>query len=136
MSFGEVTLCIFGLLLLISLFGRLEHLIFETLESVVVSNLVLSLWVDSADPIQEAFKFTRPRPILLVTTWPLHVVHGTIRFSLLVVALGRAWPIRVARLLLLSGVEGRLLGQDVSVGDRQHLFRRPGILHGVLADKG
>jgi hypothetical protein len=42
-SFREVALWIIGLLLLISLFGHLEHLICKTLESVVVPGLVLSV---------------------------------------------------------------------------------------------
>jgi hypothetical protein len=36
MSFGEVALWFFGLFLLIGLFGRLENLICETLESFTV----------------------------------------------------------------------------------------------------
>jgi hypothetical protein len=58
MSFGEVTLGLFGLFLLIGPFGRLEHLMCETLESVVASGLVLSLGVENTYAIQEAFKFT------------------------------------------------------------------------------
>jgi hypothetical protein len=44
-SFGEVVLGILGLLLLIDCLGRLENLIYKTLESVAVSDLVLSLGV-------------------------------------------------------------------------------------------
>jgi hypothetical protein len=51
MSFGEVALGFFGLFLLISQFGHLEHLICETLESVIVPSLVLSLGVENADTI-------------------------------------------------------------------------------------
>jgi hypothetical protein len=65
MSFTEVALWFFELLLLISLFGLLEHLICETLESVAVPGLVLSLGMENANAIQEAFKFTQLGPVLL-----------------------------------------------------------------------
>jgi hypothetical protein len=65
-SFREVTLRFFRLFLLIGPFGRLEHLIYETLESVVVPGLVLFLGVENTDAIHEAFKFTQPRPVLLI----------------------------------------------------------------------
>jgi hypothetical protein len=42
-SFGEVTLWFLRILVLIRLFGCLEHLIYETLEIVAVPGLVLSL---------------------------------------------------------------------------------------------
>jgi hypothetical protein len=58
MSFGVVALGLFGFFLLISPFGCLEHLIYETLASVVVWGLVLSLGLENTDAIQEAFKFT------------------------------------------------------------------------------
>jgi hypothetical protein len=58
MSFREVTLWFFRLLLLIVLFDHFDHLIFETLELVVVSSLVLYLRMENANTIQEAFKFT------------------------------------------------------------------------------
>jgi hypothetical protein len=96
MSFREVTLWFYGLLLLIALFGRLEHLICETQESIAVLGLVLSLVVEDANAIQEAFKFTRPGSVLLIASWPLYVVHGAMRFTLLVVVLGRATLVRVA----------------------------------------
>jgi hypothetical protein len=51
MSFEEVALGLFGLSLLIGHFGRLVHLICETLESVAVLGLVLSLGVENADAI-------------------------------------------------------------------------------------
>jgi hypothetical protein len=118
MSFGEVALGPFGLFLLIGLFGCLEHLICETLESVTVSGLVLSLGVKNADAIYEAFKFTRLGPILLDVSWPFHRIDRTVRLPLLVVALGRARLIRLAQLLLLlSGIEGHLLSQGLFVGD-------------------
>jgi hypothetical protein len=66
-----------------------------------VLGLVLSLVVENADAIQEAFKFTRPGPIHLFALQPFHRVDGMIRFPLLVVALGRARLVRVAQLLLL-----------------------------------
>jgi hypothetical protein len=138
-SFREITLWIIGLLLLIGLFGRLEHLIYETLDSVMVSGLVFSLGVENADPIQEAFKFAQPRPVLLVVTRLLYVVDGAILLPLLVMTLGGAGLIRGTRLLillLLFGVEGRLLSQGIFVGYCQHLFKHPGILHGELADQG
>jgi hypothetical protein len=53
-----------------------------------VPGLVLSLVVEKADAIQEAFKFTRPGPVLLFALQLFHRVDGTIRFPLLVVALG------------------------------------------------
>jgi hypothetical protein len=113
MSFGEDALWFFGLLLLIGLFGCLEHLICETLESVIVLGLVLSLGVEDIDAISETFKFTQSRPILLVASRSLHIVDKMICLPLLVVALGRAMLVHVARLLLLllpSGVEGHLHG--------------------------
>jgi hypothetical protein len=70
MSFGEVTLGFFGLFLLIGPFTCLEHLICETLESVIVQGLMLSLEVENVDAVQEAFKFTQPRPVLLVESQP------------------------------------------------------------------
>jgi hypothetical protein len=45
MSLRKVALGILGLFLLIAPFVRLENLICETLESVAVLDLVLSLWV-------------------------------------------------------------------------------------------
>jgi hypothetical protein len=100
---------------------------------------MLSLGMENVNAIQEAFEYTWPGPILLPASWPLHIVHGVIRLPLLVVTLGWARLIRVARLfflLLLSDIEGRLLGQGIFVGDCQHLFWHPGVLHGELADKG
>jgi hypothetical protein len=47
----EVTLGIFGLLLLIGRLGHLENLIHKTLESIAVSGLVLSLGVENANVI-------------------------------------------------------------------------------------
>jgi hypothetical protein len=75
---------------LIILFVHLKHVICETLELVTVLGLVLSLGVENADQIQEAFKFTQPGPVLLVVMQPLHVVHKAIHFPLLVMALGSA----------------------------------------------
>jgi hypothetical protein len=63
-SFREVTLRFFGLFLLIAPFGRLEYFICETLESVAVLGLVLSLGVENTD----AIKFTQPAPVLLVAS--------------------------------------------------------------------
>jgi hypothetical protein len=85
--FGEVALRFFRLFLLSSPFGRLEYFIYETLESVTVLSLMLSLGVEDADVIQEDFKFTRPGPVLLVVSQPFHHIDGTICFPLLVVAL-------------------------------------------------
>jgi hypothetical protein len=70
MSLREVALGILGLFLLIGPFGHLENLICETLESIAVPGLVLSLGVKNADAIQEAFKFTRLGPVTLVASWP------------------------------------------------------------------
>jgi hypothetical protein len=83
MSFGEVALGFFWLFLLIGPFGRLEHLICETLESVVVLGLVLFLRVENAYAIQEAFKFTWPGLVLLIVSWPFHHIDGMIHFPLL-----------------------------------------------------
>jgi hypothetical protein len=55
----EITLGILGLLLMISRLGRLENLIYKTLESIAVSSLVLSLGVENANVTHEALKFTR-----------------------------------------------------------------------------
>jgi hypothetical protein len=55
---GEVTLGILRLLLMIGRLGLLENLICKTLESLTVLGLVLSLGVENANVIQEAFKFT------------------------------------------------------------------------------
>jgi hypothetical protein len=68
--------------------GRLEHLIYETMKSVAIPGLVLSLGMENANVIQEAFKFTRPGPVLLVASWPLYVVHRALRLPFLVMALG------------------------------------------------
>jgi hypothetical protein len=46
MSFGEVTLWFFGIFFLIGLFGRLDHLIYETVELVAVPGFVLSLGME------------------------------------------------------------------------------------------
>jgi hypothetical protein len=51
MSFREIAIWFFGLLLLIGLLDHLEHLICEILESNAVPGLVLSLRVKNADPI-------------------------------------------------------------------------------------
>jgi hypothetical protein len=48
MRFGEVTHGVFRLFLLIGPFERLEHLICKTLDSVAISDLVLSLGVKNA----------------------------------------------------------------------------------------
>jgi hypothetical protein len=66
-------------------FGRLEYLICETLESLTVLRRVLSLGMEGADVIQDAFKFTRPEPILLMASWPLHHTGRMVRFPLLVI---------------------------------------------------
>jgi hypothetical protein len=87
-SFGEVALGFFRLFLLIDPFGCLDHLICEALESVAVLGLMLSLWVENVDVIQEIFKFTQPGMVLLVPLWPFHCIDRMIRFPLLVMALG------------------------------------------------
>jgi hypothetical protein len=80
----------FGLFILIGPFGHLEYFICETLESIAILGLVLSLGVKNADAIQEVFKFPRLGLVLLVASQPFHRIDGMIRFPLLVVALGRA----------------------------------------------
>jgi hypothetical protein len=87
-SFGEVTLGYLRFFLLIGPFGCPEYLIYETLESVTVLGLVLSLGVEDADAIQEAFKFMWPGSVLLMASWMLHHIDRMTRFPLLVVALG------------------------------------------------
>jgi hypothetical protein len=87
--------------------------------------------------IQETFKFTRFGLVLLIVLQPLHSIDGMVCFSLLVMALGWARLVLVVwLLLLLSGIEGRLLDQGIIVGDSQHLFWCPGVLHDELADQG
>jgi hypothetical protein len=51
MSFREISLWFFGLFLLVDLFGRLKYLICETLESVVVLGLMLSMGVEYTNAI-------------------------------------------------------------------------------------
>jgi hypothetical protein len=50
-SFGEVTLRFFKLFLLIGPLGRLEYIIYETLESVTILGFVLSLGVENTNVI-------------------------------------------------------------------------------------
>jgi hypothetical protein len=88
MSFGEVILGFFRVFLLSGPFGRLEHLICKTLESFAVPGLVLFLGMKNIDTIQEAFKFTRPGSVLLISSQPFHRIDGTICFPLLIMALG------------------------------------------------
>jgi hypothetical protein len=87
-SFREVALGFFRLFLLIDPFGHLEHHICKTLKSIIVSGLLLSLGVENTDVIQEAFKFTRLGPVLLVASWPFHRIDRTICLPLLVMAIG------------------------------------------------
>jgi hypothetical protein len=65
--------------------------------------------------------------------------HSTVlteRFAFLFVsALGQARLVRVARLLLLFSIEGHFLSHAIPVGNSQHLFRCPMVLHGELADQ-
>jgi predicted benzoate:H+ symporter BenE len=84
----EVTLGILRLLLLIVQLGRLENLICKTLELVAISGLLLSLGVENANGIQEAFKFAWPWMVLFMMMRLFYCVDRTIRLSLLVVALG------------------------------------------------
>jgi hypothetical protein len=138
-SLGEVILKFFGLFLLISPFGRLEYFIYEIMELVVVLGLVLSLGVEDADAVQEAFEFTRPRPVLLVASWLFHRIDRTINLALLVMTLGRARLVRVAWvlfLLLFPGVEGRFFGQGILISDGENCLWRPGGFQGELTDQG
>jgi hypothetical protein len=137
-SLEEVTIWIFRLLFLLGLFSRLENLICKALQLVTVTGLVLSLGVENADPVQETFKLSWSGQVLLVMTHSLYVSYGVVRLTVLVITLQGARLIRMTQLLvllLLSGVEGRLLGQGILVGDGQYLLRHPKILHGELADK-
>jgi hypothetical protein len=86
-SFVEVAFWVFRLLFVFSHFGRLEDLIYKTLQSVAVPGLVLPLGVEDADPVQETFKPSESGPILLVPVWPLHICHGVILVPLLVITL-------------------------------------------------
>jgi hypothetical protein len=95
-SFGKVTIRFFRLFLSIGPFGRLEYFICETLESVTVLGLVLSLGVENEDAIQEGFKFPQFGPVLLVVSQPFHHIDGMIHFPLLVVALGQARLVHMA----------------------------------------
>jgi hypothetical protein len=124
-SFREVTLGSFRIFLLIGPFDRPKYFIYETLESVTVLGLVLSLRVENEDVILEAFKFIRPGPVLHVVSRSFHRIDGTICFPLLVVALGRARLVCMARVLLLllfPGVEGRLLIHNILVSDGEHYY--------------
>jgi hypothetical protein len=70
-------------------------------------------------------------------TWLLHVGHGAVRLSLLVIVFGGVGPIRLTQLFILLGVsivKGHLLGLGILVDDGQHLHERPGIFHGELAN--
>jgi hypothetical protein len=75
---GLVTLGILRLLLMISRFGRLENLIYKTLESIAVSGLVLSLGVKNTNAIQEAFEFTQLGPALLMMMRSFNCVNRTV----------------------------------------------------------
>jgi hypothetical protein len=88
MRLREIILGILKLLLLIGRLGHLENLICKTLKSITVSGLVLSLEVENANAIQEAFEFARPGPVLIMMTRPLHHIDRTVWVSLLVMALG------------------------------------------------
>jgi hypothetical protein len=108
-------------------------------QSITVPDLVLPLGVENTDVIQEALKFTWPRPVLLVASRLFHHIDEMICFPLLVVALGQARLVHVAQLLLLlllSCVEGHLLGQGVFVSDGEHFFRCPWVFYGELIDQG
>jgi predicted benzoate:H+ symporter BenE len=85
---GEVALGIHGLFLLIGRFGRLENLICKTLESVIVPGLVLPLGVENANAIQDAFKFARPGPVLLMMMRSFNHIDRMVQLSPLVVSLG------------------------------------------------
>jgi hypothetical protein len=80
-SFEEVALGLFRIFLLIGPIDHLDYFFYETLESVAVLGPVLSLGVENADAIQEAFKFTQPGPVLLFASQSFHRVDGMIHFS-------------------------------------------------------
>jgi hypothetical protein len=86
-SLREVTLGILRLFLLIGWLGHLENLICKTLESVVVSGLILFLGVKNANAIQESFEFAWPGSMLLMMTRSFYRVDRTVWSSLLVAAL-------------------------------------------------
>jgi hypothetical protein len=88
MSLGKVTLGVLGLLLLMDRVGCLENLICKTLESVIVSGLMLSLGVKNANVILEAIKFARLGLVLLMMTMLFYHIDRMVRFSLLVMAHG------------------------------------------------
>jgi hypothetical protein len=74
----ELTLGILRLLLLIGRLGCLENLICKTLESVTILGLVLSLGVENANGIQEAFKFAWPRPVLIMMMRSFYRIDRTV----------------------------------------------------------
>jgi hypothetical protein len=55
-----------------------------------VLGLVLSLWVENTDLVQETFKLSRSWPMLLVAMWLLYVSYGVVRLPLLVITLRSA----------------------------------------------
>jgi hypothetical protein len=87
-SLEEVALWVFCLFLLLSLLGRFEVLVHETLQHVAIPSLVFSSRVENVDSIEETFVLTRSGPVLgLVTMWPLHIGNGTVMVPFLVMGL-------------------------------------------------
>jgi hypothetical protein len=58
------------------------------LELIAVLGLVVSLGLENANVIQEAFEFAQPRPILLLSVRPFNCIENTVPLSLLIMALG------------------------------------------------
>jgi hypothetical protein len=102
-SLGEVALRILGHLVLLGLSSRLENFIDKPLQLVAVLSLMLSLWMENTDSVQESFKLTWPGPVFFITTWPLYVSNGAVQLPLLVVAFGGARPIQLTLLFVLPG---------------------------------
>jgi uncharacterized membrane protein len=96
MSFGEVTHGFFGLFLLISPFGRLEHLIYEILEWVTVPGLMLFPRGGKCKCDTGSLEIHPTWASILVASHLFHRVDGMIRFPILIMSLGQSRLIRVA----------------------------------------
>jgi hypothetical protein len=79
MGLEDVTLWIFGLLVLVNLLGQIQDLICKALQSVAIPGLSFSMGVENAYPIQEPFKLSRPGPVLgLVAMRLLYIGHRAV----------------------------------------------------------
>jgi hypothetical protein len=88
-SLGEVTLWVFGILVLIKIFLQLKNLVYKTLQPVVVPSLVFPLGVENANSIKETFKLSQLGPVLgPVALRQLYVSHGVVVLNLLIIIIG------------------------------------------------